>query len=371
MKIVAIETHHIVVPGSIGATAVGFAGTAWSGMNTLFLRIVTDQGLEGWGEGFGHASCAATRAVLDRQLGPMLLGQDARDIAGLYRRMGQALHLYGRNGPHMHALSAMDMALWDIAGKQAGLPLWRLLGASPPGTNEAYASLLRYGNGRAIGAAVERAVGQGYRHLKLHEVDHEPIAAARAAAGPGPRIMLDTNCPWTVDEAIAMARRLQPLDLTWLEEPVWPPEDFAGLARVRREGGIPIAAGENAQGVMDFRAAFDAGALDVAQPSVAKIGGVSAMMAIAGLAEARGVRLIPHCAYFGPGFLASLHLHARLAPREPFERLFMELEASPYHDAVLAQGGRMAVPEGAGLGMDPDPAILSRYAVSPATVIRK
>ncbi|MCC6718996.1 MAG: mandelate racemase/muconate lactonizing enzyme family protein, partial [Acetobacteraceae bacterium] len=87
--------------------------------------------------------------------------------------------------------------------------------------------------------------------------------------------------------------------------------------------------------------------------------------------EARGVRLIPHCAYFGPGFLASLHLHARLAPREPFERLFMELEASPYHDAVLAQGGRMAVPEGAGLGMDPDPAILSRYAVSPATVIRK
>ena len=91
---------------------------------------------------------------------------------------------------------------------------------------------------------------------------------------------------------------------------------------------------------------------------------------IAGLAEARGVRLIPHCAYFGPGFFASLHLHARLAPHEPFERLFMDLDASPYHDAVVAKGGRMAVPHGPGLGHDPDPDVLSRYAVSPPTVLR-
>ena len=82
------------------------------------------------------------------------------------------------------------------------------------------------------------------------------------------------------------------------------------------------------------------------------------------------MRLIPHCAYFGPGFLASLHLHARLAPKEPFERLFMDLEASPYHDAVVARGGRVAVPQGPGLGVDPDPAILGRYAVSAPTVLR-
>lgn len=370
MKIIAIETHHIAVPFSIGAPVVRFAGSGWPSMNTLLVRVVTDQGLEGWGEAFGHASCPATRAVLDQQLAPLALGQDARDIAGLHHRIGQALHVFGRNGPHVHALSGLDIALWDIAGRQAGLPLWRLLGASPAESHRAYASLLRYGDTTTIAAAVERAVGQGYGDLKLHEIAFEPVAAARAAAGVGPRIMLDTNCPWTVDQAVAMARRLRPLDLTWLEEPVWPPEDFAGIARVRREGGIPIAAGENAQGLMDFRAAFDAAALDVAQPSVAKCGGITGMLAIAGLAQARGVRLIPHCAYFGPGFLASLHLHARLAPGEPFERLFMDLEASPFHDAVVARGGRMAVPQGPGLGHVPDPAVLARYAVSAPTILR-
>lgn len=369
MRIVALETHHIAVPFSMGTEAGGIGGIGTRLMHTLLLRVVTDQGLEGWGEGFGHACCPATRAVLDTQVAPAVLGADARDIAGLHDRLARPFHLFGRNGPHLYARSALDIALWDIAGKQAGLPLWRMLGGAPIASHEAYASLLRYGEGRAIGAAVSRAVEQGYRHLKLHEIAYEPVAAARAA-GPGAAIMLDTNCPWTVDEAIAMARRLRPLDLTWLEEPVWPPEDFAGLARVRREGGIPIAAGENAQGVMDFRAAFDGAALDVAQPSVAKIGGVSSVMAIAALAEARGVRVIPHCAYFGPGFLASLHLHTRLAPGTPFERLFIELEASPYHDAVMATGGRVAVPQGAGLGVDPDPAVLKRYAVSEPTVLR-
>jgi D-galactarolactone cycloisomerase len=370
MKIVAVETHHIAVPFSIGAKPVGFIGVAWTSMHTLLLRIVTDEGLEGWGEGFGHACCPATRAAIDTQLAPALIGQDATDIAGLHHRLGQMLHLFGRNGPHLYARSALDIALWDIAGKAAGLPLWRLLGATPPTSFRAYASLLRYGDPTTIATAVTRAASQGYGDIKLHEIDPIPVLAARDAAGPGPAIMLDTNCPWTPDQAIDMARRFAPAELAWLEEPVWPPEDWQGLARVRLEGGIPIAAGENAGGLLDFRAAFAADALDVAQPSVAKIGGITEMMKIAGLAEAQGVRLVPHCAYFGPGFLASLHLHARLAPAEPFERLFVDLEASPYHDAVLAPGGRVSVPAGPGLGCDPDMSVLTKYAVSAPTVLR-
>ncbi len=370
IRIIAVETHLIGVPFSMGAAPAEFVGFSWSKMYSLFLRIVTDQGLEGWGEGFGHACCPATRTVMDTQLAPALLGQDARDIAGLHRRIGHAFHLFGRNGPHLYAQSAMDIALWDLAGKQAGLPLWRLLGATPPTDFPAYASLLRYGERRPVAQAAERAVGQGYSALKLHEITEGPIAAAREAAGEAPAIMLDTNCPWTPAEAIEMARMLRPYDLAWLEEPVWPPEDFAGIARVRSAAGIPIAAGENASGLVDFRTAFEAEALDIAQPSVAKIGGVTEMLRIAGLAEAAGVKLIPHCAYFGAGFLASLHLHARLAPDQPFERLFVDLEASPYHDMVAARHGRVTVPQAPGLGADPDLEVLARYAVSPATVLR-
>ena len=314
-------------------------GNIQQAMNTVWLRIVTDQGLEGWGEAFGHASAATSRTVLDTQLAPALIGQDARDIAGLRARLSKAYHLFGRNGAHVFALSALDIALWDIAGKAAGLPLWRLFGGTPVTSLTSYASLLRYGEASQVAAACERAADRGYRDVKLHEITLPEIRAARQALGPEPRLMVDTNCPWTVTQAIDMARRVRDLDLTWLEEPVFPPGDHHGMARVRREGGVPLAAGENAAGLHDFRAAFEAGAQDVAQPSVIKIGGPSAMLEIAALAKAFGVRLVPHNAYFGPGFLASLHVNATVAPDAPFERLFIDLEASPFHDMVDAKEG--------------------------------
>lgn len=233
-----------------------------------------------------------------------------------------------------------------------------------------YASLLRYGEASQVAAACERAIGQGYRDIKLHEITVPEVAAARAAIGSEAKLMVDTNCPWTVWQAIEMAHRLQPCGLTWLEEPVWPPGDHAGLARVRREGGLPIAAGENAAGLHDFRAALEAGALDVAQPSVIKIGGPSAMVEIAALAKAFGVRVVPHNAYFGAGFLASLHCNAALAPDAPFERLFIDLEASPYHDLVVARQGRVTVPDGPGLGCDPDMSVMQRYQVVEPTTHR-
>src|SRR5262249_6494923 len=152
-------------------------------------------------------------------------------------------------------------------------------------------------------------------------------------------------------------------DLTWLEEPVSPPGDHAGLARVRSEGGVPIAAGENAAGLHDFRAQFEAGAIDVAQPSVIKIGGAPAMVGIVAPGQALGVRVVPHNAYFGAGFLASLHVNATIAPDAPFERLFIDLEASPYHELVEARDGKVTVPDGPGLGRDPDMQVLRRYLV--------
>ncbi|HET6307310.1 MAG TPA: mandelate racemase/muconate lactonizing enzyme family protein [Rhodopila sp.] len=363
MKITAVETYWTRIPFDMGGKPKVTGGLDWRMMNSVWLRVRTDAGIDGWGEAFGHGTAEATMAVLDTQLAPAVLGKDARDIAGLRQALGKAFHLYGRNGLHVFALSALDIALWDIAGKVAGQPLWRLLGGAPIDSLRCYASLLRYGEAGQVAAACERAAGRGYRDVKLHEITLPEIAAAREALGGDVRLMADVNCPWTVWQALEMARGLDPVDLTWLEEPVWPPGDHEGLARVRVEGGIPIAAGENAAGLHDFRQAFEAGALDVAQPSVIKIGGPSAVVEIAALAKAFGVRLVPHNAYFGAGYLASLHLAAALAPEAPFERLFVDLEASPYHEMVEARDGTVVVPTGPGLGRDPDMEVLRRYLV--------
>jgi len=363
MKITGVETYWTQAPFDMGGKPAVQGGLNWQMMNSVWLRIRTDAGIDGWGEAFGHGCSAATMTVLDTQLAPAILGQDARDIAGLRQRLGKAFHIYGRNGPHLFALSALDIALWDIAGKAAAQPLWRMLGGSPSGTLPCYASLLRYGAADQVAAACTRAAERGYQDVKLHEITTPEIAAARDALGEDARLMVDVNCPWTIWQALAMCRELEPLNLTWLEEPVWPPGDHEGLARVRYEGGIPIAAGENAAGLHDFKAAFEAGALDIAQPSVTKIGGPSAMIEIAALAKAHGVRLVPHNAYFGAGYLASLHCVAALAPDAPFERLFIDLQASPYHDWVLAKNGRVIVPDGPGLGADPDMDVLTRQLV--------
>lgn len=361
LRIVAVETYVTRVPFDMGAKPVAFGGMSWQAMQTLWLRVVTEGGLEGWGEGFGHACVPATKAVIDTQLAPAVLGADARDIAGLRRKFAQAFHLFGRNGPHLYALSALDIALWDIAGKEAGLPLWRLWGGSPVASLPAYASLLRFGAPDLVAAACERAVARGHRDIKLHEIETAQVRAARAALGPEVRLMVDTNCPWSVGEAVSTARHWREFDLTWLEEPVWPPEDGAGLARVRAEGGVPIAAGENAAGVLAFRDLFAAGALDIAQPSVTKIGGPSALLEVAALARACGVRLVPHNATFGMGYLASLHLNAAVAPEAPFEHIFVDLEATALGDRLRPEQGRVHVPDAPGLGAEPDRATLHRY----------
>jgi D-galactarolactone cycloisomerase len=368
-KIVAVETWVTRTPFDMGAKPVSFGGIGWQAMTTLWLRIATEDGMEGWGEGFGHACVPATRAVIDTQMAAAVLGQDARDIGGLRRRISQSFHLFGGNGPHVYAQSALDIALWDLAGKAADLPLWRLWGGAPAETLRSYASLLRYGAPDLVAAACERAMARGHRDIKLHEIELPQIRAARQAIGAETRLMVDTNCPWSIAEARQMARALRELDLTWLEEPVSPPEDYAGLAQVRAEG-VPIAAGENAAGLFAFRALFEAGALDVAQPSVTKIGGPSAMLEIAALARAFGVRLVPHNAYFGPGYLASLHVNATVAPHAPFEHIFIDLEDSPLGEWVRPVNGQVRIPQGPGLGRDPDLAVLRRYALGEPTLNR-
>jgi len=360
MKITRVETLVLNLPLVIDAATPMLHGHPRTSIDMLLVRVETDAGLTGWGEAFGHRIFHATRAAIDTLLAPLCVGRDPRQIAALNEDLQRVLHGVGRNGPTIYGLSGIDIALWDIAGKAAGVPIYRLLGGSARPTLPAYASLLRYGDADAVAHYTEQALGRGYRHVKLHEITVPEITAARAVAGPGLPIMVDTNCPWTVPQAVAMARRLAPLDLYWLEEPVWPPENVAGLAEVRTQGGIPTAAGENYGTAWDFRRAFEAGAITYAQPSVTKIGGITEMRRVMALADLFGVPVIPHSAYFGPGLLASIHCIAALAPTGLVERFYCDFEENPLGDAIHPRDGHLAVPQGPGLGVDPDPRLLDK-----------
>ena len=338
-------------------------GQARTAIETLLVRVDTDEGVTGWGEGFGHRVWPATRTALETMVGPLCIGRDPTAIRVLMNDLMRMLHGAGRSGPVLYALSAIDIALWDIAGKLAGLPLYRLLGGSPRPNLPAYASLLRYGKTAALEAHIAEALARGYGLIKIHETDAGIIRAARRAAGDGVPLMVDCNCPWTVEQALAMCRTLRELDLEWIEEPVWPPEDHAGLGRVRAEGGIPVAAGENVGSVFEFKRMFECQAVTVAQPSVTKVGGVTELCKVFDVAEAFGVRVVPHSAYFGPGLLASIHVCAARAHEVWIERFYCDFDATPFGDAINPRGGRIAIPQGPGLGVDPDPAALQRLAL--------
>jgi D-galactarolactone cycloisomerase len=368
MKISSITTTLIHIPYEAGAPTK-LAGQNWSRMAILLVRVDTDEGVTGWGEAFGHAIAPATKATLDTTVAAHFIGRDPTDVETLMGEMFQRLHIFGRNGSVIYALSGIDIALWDIAGKRAGQPIHKLLGANAPRELTAYASLLRYGEADTVARMAARAAGEGYRFIKLHEIAVPEVKAARGAVGADVALMCDTNCPWSVAQATEMATAFRPFDLYWLEEPVWPPEDYQGLAQVR-QAGVPIAAGENAAGAHAFRHMFAVGAIDIAQPSMTKIGGIGEMRKVAALAQVAGVRLVPHCAYFGPGFLASLHASSVLAPTSPLERLYVTLEASPFGTWTDAADGKVKVPDGPGLGCDPEMAVVERYRSAPDHVTK-
>jgi L-alanine-DL-glutamate epimerase-like enolase superfamily enzyme len=261
MKIARIESFVIRVPYRHGGPYPVIGGKAWDTMDTLLVRVETDDGTVGWGESFGYNAIASTKAALDAVVAPLYLGQDATAVAALNFQAQQKLQNFGRTGAMIFAVSGIDIALWDIAGKLTGKPLYQMLGGSHVERAPVYASLLRYGDARLVADNCARAVERGYRTVKLHETEEPMVRAARQAIGPDVALTVDTNCPHGLDGALAMARSFRPHNLLWLEEPLWPPEDYAGLARIGRESGIAIAAGENAGTDSDFHHILAAGAV--------------------------------------------------------------------------------------------------------------
>ena len=364
MKIAAVDIIPLAIPFEFGGKPYGWGKRAWTSLNTMLVRIETDTGIVGWGDAFSYSSRRAIQGVLEEMVAPILIGEDATDISGLMFRLQKDLHLFGRYGMIIHALSGVDIALWDIAGKAAGMPLCNLLGGRVRNDLVGYSSLFKYADPDLVAEKTRTSINDGFGLVKLHETGVAEVAAARQAAGADIPIMVDTNCPWTPQEAHEMALKFKPYDILWLEEPLFPPEDFTALANLQASSGVAIAAGENACTAFQFREMFRAGAVTYAQPSVTKVGGITEFRKISTMATMNGVQLMPHSPYFGPGFLATLHLTAAEANPGYIEWFYLDREACLYGDTIRPKKGLYTVPDGPGLGLEPDPDVIKDYRVT-------
>ena len=365
MKITGVESFLVALPFEHGAPKPARHSTGfWETQDILFVRVDTDAGITGWGEAFSFSGATVTQAAVRDVLAPLAVGQDLDSPLSIASALGRRLYSIARSGPVAFALSAFDTALWDILGKQKGRPVWDLLGGSRKPSVPAYASLHRVNNPEYVSKLCRTAVERGYRHIKLHEHTIEAVVAARAAIGPDIGLMVDTNCTWkSVEDAAEVCRAIQRYDITWLEEPLFPPSDYEGMARLKREGGVPIASGENLGDYSDLCRMIEAGAVDFAQPSIAKLGGITGVWKSLEFASKHGVRAVPHSPFLGPALVATIHLVAARPEEIWCEHRFCDLAASPVGDYVIAKDGRLAVPDGPGLGFEVDPAVVEKYRV--------
>ncbi len=362
-SIVSAEVIELNIPFEDPGKGEGLFEGAWTSHDFVLLRAETDDGLIGWGEGFSYF-CRATVATLMRQsIAPALIGRDPADIDVILGELRQKLHIIGRYGITMFAISATDIALNDLNAKIAGVSLAEHLGGRQREDAPAYASLVRYADTRLVGELSAKAAAEGFGMIKLHEIELPHIEAARKAIGPDVALTDDVNCNWTEAQTNDWAGTLRDIDLLWLEEPVFPPEDFAALARLRQSTGLAIATGENLCTAHQFGEMIAAGGADYVQPSVTKIGGLAETIETRRLAAAAGLKIAHHAPYFGPGALATLHYLGAAEGEEYFEYLYVDREASLYGDALTPANGRITIPSGPGLGHEPDTDVIEKFRV--------
>jgi D-galactarolactone cycloisomerase len=341
-------------------------GTRWRGTQATIYEITTEDGLTGIGAGRGLP------AVVDEVVAPLLAGRDASHIEPIVRTV-----INGAGGwAAVPMACAIEMALWDLAGKRAGLPLYRLWGAHTDRIR-AYASMVEVRTPEQRAEDAQRLVDRGYTAIKLRlhsETIREDIAqveAVRAAVGDRMDIMVDANqaqepgtpgaeqtTPWGYDRALATARELHDLGVLWLEEPLGRYE-WDTLARLAAATDLPIAGGENNVFLHEFRGLIDQHCYDVVQPDALVCGGMSVLRKVAAYAEMHHLPIAPHHGGNGIGVATHLHLSASL-PNAPWIELLQDppaLEVGEFQGLLAAPlapdaDGYVRVPEGPGLGVE-------------------
>lgn len=377
MRVAELRTHVLEAPlqqpfsWSVNRTTVRAA---------CIVEIVTDTGVTGWGECFGPAR---PNAAVVEAFRPYLIDADALATEAIWENLYNRFRDQGQKGLAVTALSGVDIALWDLKGKAFGAPIHRLLGGPLRSRVRAYATgTYRLDEGEPfdyVVREVREAAGEGFDAVKLKigldlEEDISLIRAVRESIGPDRELMLDANHAYDANEAITLGRRVADQRIAWFEEPVVP-EDLAAYREVRAGQPVPVAGGECEYTRWGFLDVFVNRAVDVVQPDTCAAGGLSECKKIADMANAFGVRYVPHVWGTGIGMAAALHLigslaHTppRLRPREPL--LEFDRSEHPFRQAVLVEplaqrAGFVEIPTGPGLGIEVDRDALAQFEARP------
>lgn len=381
MKITGLTVHVLKSPL---AEPFAFSQGWVKQRSATLVEVHTDQGIVGWGEAFaqGLEPPEIAAAVIEHALKPVVLGADPLDTEVLWHRMYHRTRDYGRKGSVTAGISAVDTALWDIAGKFHGLPICKLLGGAFRLRVQPYATgFYRIGGqGEAQRLADEalRHFDAGFTQMKVklgYGVDDDIAcmhAIGKALQGKATRLMVDTNHAYGRADALRLGRALADFDLRWYEEPV-APEDLNGYAEMRQKLPMPIAGGENEHTLYGFRELLGAGCVDVAQPDIGSCGGISAGRHIVALAQAHGVQVNPHVWGSAIAQAASLQFiaavpvanHSLFAPEPVLE---YDRSSHPFRQQLITRplqmiDGWVEVPGGPGLGVEVDRSVLEAYRV--------
>jgi D-arabinonate dehydratase len=362
MRIAAVESLLVRVPLR---RPVLLSRQTFTAREFNVVRVRTDEGLVGVGYARGGE---VVRAAAEVEVAPRLAGRDPFATETLWAELHEAASIVGRAGAFMRALSAVDIALWDVKAKALGLPLFRLLGGED-GRVPAYVSGGYYRDGQTLDDLARELAGyveRGFRAVKIRVArlplreDVERVAAVRRAIGDDVELMVDANQGYaTAAEATAAGRRFEQLGVRWLEEPVRA-EDRAGSANVAASLDMAVATGETEYGRFAFRDLIAARAADILQPDATVVGGVSEWLKAAALASAHGLPVAPH--YF-------TEVHAHLVAATPnaitVEYFFPDADIISF-DELLAEplaprDGWIELPERPGVGLDLRPDALERY----------
>jgi L-alanine-DL-glutamate epimerase-like enolase superfamily enzyme len=356
-------------------------GIADGSQDDLVIKISTDEGIVGIGE--VDSAPEAVAALVERpsshaiagSLRDLLLGEDPRDVERLWWKMYRGLIYIGRRGIALHALSGIDIALWDIKGKAEGKPVHDLLGGAKHDRVRAYASMLMPDTPEETAERVGKLCNDGFTAVKLgwgplgKDPRHDVVlaTAAKEAAGEA-EILIDAGFGYGKDAktAIGVARELEQLGVFWLEEP-FDPDEYEAYAELADTVDIRVAAGEQDTTVWGFRELIERGHVDLVQPDVTRCGGITEWLRIAELAREHGVETVPHAWKSGIIKAASLQCNAVIP-----DALFQEycVADTPINQTLVMErmpldaDGYVAVPTGPGLGIELDEEVLERYRVS-------